>query len=234
VDDADEFHAYVASVRPDGKNDAVDAGQLPIAKFRMPEIGRSQSSVVESPQDVGAALEHFLGGDVPEGRSFARLLLMKVLTNPWITANVERALDETPERLVFDDGSNLAIESLGNSRSIRPIQDDPDPVDVGGALLEPVTDREFGQIETLLQHLWDAAANESLTAGQEAQILAIAQLIEDQHRDTTPGETERWKLVGVVRGGLRYLAKEAPKDVLAWWKIAELLAEVNWTHILPG
>ena len=234
VDDADEFHAYVASVRPDGENDGIDAGQLPMVEFRMPEIGRRQAYMVESPSDVGAALEHFLGGDDPEGRAFARLLRVKVLTSPWITANVERALDESPERLVFDDGSELAVGAFGNSRSIRPIENDADPVDIGVALLEPVTDREYGQIEKLLQYLWEAAAAESLTAAQEAQILAIAQLIEEQHRDTTPGETERWKLVGVVRGGLRYLAKEAPKDALAWWKIAELMAEVNWTNILPG
>ncbi len=163
VDDADEFHAYVASVRPDGENDDIDAGQLPIVEFRMPEIGRRQAYVVESSQDVGAALEHFLGGDVAEGGAFARLLRVKVLASPWITANVERARDETPERLVFDDGSDLAVGFFGNSRSIRPIQNDADPVDIDVALLEPVTDREYGQIEKLLQYLWEAAAAESLT-----------------------------------------------------------------------
>jgi len=135
--------------------------------------------------------------------------------------------------LVFPDGSNIAVDSFGNSGHVDPIRDDPDPVDVGVALLQPISEREYGQVERLLQHLWDAAANEALTASQEQQILAIAKLIEDQQRDTIPGETERWKLVGVVRGGLSYLAREAPKDILAWWKIGELLAEIDWHHVLP-
>lgn len=234
VDDADEFHAYVARRWDVYDPDDLLDGQLPMVRFRQREINRLQAYVVESAEDVGAALDHFLSGDSAERGSFARELEVQVLDGPWMPAAVERDLDESPQRLRFSDGSDLDVSFLGNSGSVRPIRDDTEPVDIGVALLEPITDREYGQIERVLQVLWDAAATESLTAAQEAQILAIARLIEDQHRDTTPGRTERWKLVGPLRAGLRYLSKELPKDALAWWKLTELLIEIDWSNVLPA
>ena len=103
--------------------------------------------------------------------------------------------------------------------------------DAGPALLEPISAEEIAGTEPILAELWRAIDNDELTDGQRAQIQAMAELLKAQRIEMIPGQTERWKLVGPMRSVLRYLMKEAPRDVLAWWKVAELLAKINWSTL---
>lgn len=93
---------------------------------------------------------------------------------------------------------------------------------------------EQANIERLVAVLLDAAATEILTEPQQLKILAIARLIETTRNETTPGATERWKLVGAVRAGLSYLRKDLPRDVLAWTKLQEILDENGWLDWMDG
>lgn len=109
--------------------------------------------------------------------------------------------------------------------------------DIGVALLAPLSTPEFASIETILSELWKALDQDGLSEVHQAQIVAMAELIKIAQLEAVPGETPRWKVVGTVRAALRYLAKDVPKDALAWWKLIELLEQIDWTTIageLPG
>ena len=110
-------------------------------------------------------------------------------------------------------------------------------MDAGVALLKPIGKKELATVEPILAQLWRALDAEWLTEPQQAQILAMAKLLEGQALDAIPGETERWKIVGPLRAILKYLAKELPRDALAWWKLIELLQQIEWVALaseLPG
>ncbi len=121
--------------------------------------------------------------------------------------------------IVFTDGSDRSLPELNLTR------------DSGQMLLLPVTADEIAGIEPILAELWSAVDNEDLTEVQRAQIVTMANLIQAEQRAAVPGETTRWKLVGTVRAALKYLAKEAPRDALAWWKLAELLEKIDWSTL---
>ena len=109
--------------------------------------------------------------------------------------------------------------------------------DAGLSLLQPISVEEIAGTEPILEELWRAIHHEELTEAQQAQIRAMAELLKAQHMEMVPGQTARWKLVGPMRLFLRYLAKEAPRDALAWWKLVELLTKINWSTLagmLPG
>lgn len=111
-----------------------------------------------------------------------------------------------------------------------------DARDAGQALLEPITAEEIAGTEPILAELWQAASNDDLTEAQQAQIHAMALMLKAQRMEMVPGQTKRWRLVGPMRSVLRYMARELPRDALAWWKFAELLTKINWTtlaNVLP-
>ena len=232
-----EVADWVMAVGPDGTNEN-QPGSLPMLRVVMPEWGVRQSYVVESAADVGAAITHAAGAwldSMPTASSptTAAKVRIRLLGYPEVSGEAHWIMDEGI-RLVFDDASFVSVEQqFGNSRSVDPIQDEPPPVDFGIALLEPITPTEYGLVERLLAVLWHEAENGNLTDAQERQILAIAAMIEAQHRDAEPGQTPRWKMIGALGSGLRYLMKELPKDALAWWKIHDLVAEAGWTDQLP-
>ncbi len=134
---------------------------------------------------------------------------------------IYRGSESPPMRFDFADGSSRELRA----ESPRPARD------VGRALLEPITPEEHAGVEPILGELWAAVDAGGLTTGQRHQILAMAELIKAQHLAAEPGETERWKLVGPIRAALKYLAKEAPRDALAWWKLIELLEKINWSTL---
>lgn len=111
--------------------------------------------------------------------------------------------------------------------------DRPDePLDEGLALLAPVTQREYATVESILAVLWKAADHEALTDGQQAQIRALANLVSSEHRSIEPGTTQRWRLVGVVRGALAHLARsDLPRNVLAWKEVVDLVTKVGWSQL---
>lgn len=144
--------------------------------------------------------------------------------------SVAFALEGThgPGRFRFADGSESSAPSyIAHSGVI----DDP-PVDVGIGLLQPVTAREVAGVEAILQHLWVAIDGGLLSAAQCHQVQAMAELIQEERRTTEPGTSPRWKLIGPVRTVLRYLAREAPRDALAWWKLVELLDKLDWRGLI--
>lgn len=38
-------------------------------------------------------------------------------------------------------------------------------------------------------------------------------------------------VTGTVRAALKYLARDAPRDALAWWKLIDLLEKINWPNV---
>lgn len=106
-----------------------------------------------------------------------------------------------------------------------------DARDAGQALLEPITAEEIAGTEPILAELWQAVSNDDLTEAQQAQIHAMALMLKAQRMEMVPGQTKRWQLVGPMRSVLRYVARELPRDALAWWKFAELLTKINWTTL---
>lgn len=128
--------------------------------------------------------------------------------------------------MTFSDGStHQLIDDLSR------YADDGEPLDVGVKLLEPVTIEELRGVERILSVLEDAITNGTLSDFQERRILTIAEMIREARNDADADTTERWKLIGPIRTGLRYVIKDVPKDVLAWWKLSEILTEINWTEL---
>lgn len=137
------------------------------------------------------------------------------------------------QSLEFGDGSSLGELNLMLGEDNPELQ----PRDLGLKLLDPVTPEELRAIEPLIAELWAALDSGSLSDIQRSQIVAMAELIKAEQLASVPGETARWELVGTVRSALRYLAKDVPRDALAWWKLIELLEKIDWTTIagqLPG
>ena len=108
---------------------------------------------------------------------------------------------------------------------------DDDALDSGYALLQPITHREFAGIEPILKELWQAAANDKLDEAQHLQISALARMLEHERSAIEPTKTERWRFIGALKSTLRYLARELPMNALAWWKLAELLVDIEWSTL---
>ena len=124
------------------------------------------------------------------------------------------------------------------SLAMQEVMYAPDPYsrDSDAFLFQPISAREIAGIEPILSILWQAIDNDQLTETHRAQIRAMADFLREQLIETVPGRTERWKLIGPMRAVFRYLVKEVPRDALAWWKLTELLAKINWStlaDILP-
>ncbi len=103
-------------------------------------------------------------------------------------------------------------------------------LDVGVALLRPVSQREVVAIEELLGLLWRLIESNELAPGQAAQIQAMAQFLGEASREFEPEDTERWKVVGVVRGALRPVIMVA-QAVGAAAKIVDLVRKVGWADL---
>ena len=144
-------------------------------------------------------------------------------------------------------GSSLVLTTAGESHRFEPddfssavrlttdacegLLVDDDALDSGDALLQPITLREFAGIEPILHELWRAAANDELDEAQRLQISALARMLEHERSAIEPTKTERWRFIGALKATLRYLARELPMSVLAWWKIAELLVDIEWSTL---
>jgi hypothetical protein len=134
--------------------------------------------------------------------------------------------DGRTAHLRFTDGSHFSVRDPGATPD-----ESPEPLDVGISLLEPVTVRELRGVEQIIGQLWASVEEAALTETQEAQIILMADLIKAQQVSSNAGQTPRWQIVGAVRSALTYLVREAPKDALAWWKLAELLARIDWHNL---
>lgn len=84
--------------------------------------------------------------------------------------------------LEFPDGSTSGFD----------LDISPAALDVGASLLAPISDDEFPSLEGILNVLWTAAADGSLSDAEATKVMVIAGMIDDTKRDTTPGETARW------------------------------------------
>jgi len=62
----------------------------------------------------------------------------------------------------------------------------------------------------------------------------MAQLIQAEHRDTEPGKSPRWRLIGVVRSALRYGLKDLSKDALAFSNLVEIPGDIDWPNVAPA
>lgn len=137
-----------------------------------------------------------------------------------------QASPDRPERsavLRFRDGSEYVASGDSGVR--------PPPVDQGVALLEPITTEEYRAVEAILTELWRWIEVGNLSAGQQQQIKAMADLIRQQQLDTEAGATERWKAIGPARTALRVLAKDVPAVVGGWTKVIDLLYKVRWSRL---
>lgn len=129
----------------------------------------------------------------------------------------------------FEDGSALRLDDSARRRG--------EPLDTGFSLLLPVSPREMQGVERLLALLWDAAANDQLTEAQERKILSIAEMIGKQHRESEPGRTERWKVVGAIAVAFGYLLTEVPDGIVKWSDAWGILTSIDWHTVasaLPG
>ena len=130
----------------------------------------------------------------------------------------------------FDSGDSLPAVMLTMDACQGLLADD-DALDSGLALLQPMTLREYAGIEPILRELWRAAANDELSEDQRLQISALARMLEDERTAIEPTKTERWRFIGALKSTLRYLARGFPRDALAWWKIGELLIDIDWSTL---
>lgn len=145
-----------------------------------------------------------------------------------------RSHDFTPEwneagravRIRFSDGSALDLPSTSRSA-----------VDVGAALLQPITSREYASIESILDQLWKAIDEGQLDDHHRLQLRAMYDVLFDDHRDSVPGDTPRHRLVGTVRSLALMSNHEGIRAGLAWWKIAEVCQGIEWhtvARMFPG
>ena len=134
------------------------------------------------------------------------------------------------ESHVFESGDDLSAVMLTMDACQGLLADD-DALDSGYALLQPITLREFAGIEPILKELWRAAASDELDDEQCFQISALALMLEHERSAIEPTKTERWRFIGALRSTLRYLAHGFPMSVMAWWKIAELLLDIDWSTL---
>jgi hypothetical protein len=131
-----------------------------------------------------------------------------------------------PVRIRFQDGSALELPST-----------EPMTLDAGAALLEPITQREYSSVESILDQLWKAIDAGRLDDHHLLQLQAMYDVLFDDHRNTTAGETPRHRLVGTVRSLALMSNHEGVRAGLAWWKIAETCHSIDWHtigHIFPG
>lgn len=171
-----------------------------------------------------------MGSWVPRGLAWTRLDLHHgggLVTPVQLSGKYGRKGDLHFD-LVFADGSQISTAEFPRDKG------DADAVDEGLALLEPITKAEHVAVERILSVLGEAALVRGLSEWQESQILLIADLIRAARNDAVPEETQRWRLIGLVLRGLRYLAREGPKDALAWWKLAEILGEIDWHNVVKA
>lgn len=148
---------------------------------------------------------------------------------------------------VDSDGSALTLTAAGRSHLFKSdefgsavrfamsacqgLLADDDALDSGDALLQPITHKELAGIEPILAELWRAAAHGELNEEQQSQIRALARMLEHERAAIEPTKTERWRIIGALKSTFRYLAREFPTSVLAWWKITELLLDIDWSTL---
>ncbi len=106
-----------------------------------------------------------------------------------VVEDVPIPLTDGIHNLAVDHGMAIEIEQLSYEPSRRPSVDD------GPALLEVITIEEYRATEGVLGS-WEALDRHELSTVQQAQIIAMAELISSERNDTTPGETKRYRLVG--------------------------------------
>jgi hypothetical protein len=110
-------------------------------------------------------------------------------------------------------------------------------LDRGAALLEPITAREYGELERVLHVLWQAIESDDLEPHHRIQIQMMYRTLFDDHRDTVAEVTKRHGLVGTMRSIALMSNQEGMRAALAWWKLGEILHGIDWHTIadmLPG
>jgi hypothetical protein len=187
-------------------------------------------AMIEATLEHSAGLDRFtLDGssnyawvEVDYGTETRRPIAVKFEVTEWNHDTVE---------IEFEDGSTRVNPIW------RPPPDEEGPLDTGVRLLQPITVVELRGIESILGVLERAIERSELSEFEERRIVAMADVIRQARLEAEPEVTLRWKVIGAVRSSLRYIYKEGPKDFLAWWKVAELLSEINWMELaqqFPG
>lgn len=91
----------------------------------------------------------------------------------------------------------------------------------------------------LLGALWELAATSRLPPGLGRQIEALAELIEDERRETEVDTTPRYRLVALFRRGFKSFMStdDVLKNAVAMKIIVDTLTRIDWTtlaKLLPG
>ncbi|MEZ5407698.1 MAG: hypothetical protein R2761_06715 [Acidimicrobiales bacterium] len=157
----------------------------------------------------------FIASD-PRTEFAANVQMLEQLTSGHEKSPPALALDQAP------DWARAATED--------DLRRDPNGLDVGISLLQPIGVREHKAIEEVLSHLWSLIDSGELSPVQSAQVQAMAQVLREASVDLTPGTTERWKVVGVVRGVLRPVFRIA-KGTAATLKLIEVVRGIGWSEL---
>lgn len=207
ITDQEEFAAEVAS--------SVEVLPIWVWNGNGYKIQTDLQQLAETAQAVAAQWSISFGNEYPGGLEPIELQVGERFWEVW----AGRSTYADPVRIEFKDDSE--IESWCG----------PLCVDDGAALLDPISAAELAGIEPILAELWRAIDGGLLTPAQEHQIIAMAELLRDEHSSATAEDTKRWKLAGPLRACLRYLLRHAPRDALAWMKIVDLLEKIGWSSL---
>lgn len=171
------------------------------------------------------------------------LLTLTVENDEYAVQAAAEGLDG-PIRIRFDDGSErvfsapTAVELEETIPATDSVSHQTDARlagrESGVALLEPVTAVEYQTIEIVIGILREIINSGQLDEVQHWKAQGALELLEDTHRGTEVGQSERQELWVTTKRVIRYLRKELPVDIAVWTTAFDALARVwpNLTEIL--
>lgn len=157
-----------------------------------------------------------------------------------VNAMIPRGQDPVGDRIVElvhqaeGDLEEARDELMRAAEDLALSLQERDYVDAGAALLAPVTDGELSQVEVILAVLQRAVESDELTELQQAQVVAMADMIRRRQQSAEPGTTQRHEVVGPIRGALLWAMVELPQGVVAWSQIIGALHRANWGRLAEG
>ncbi len=133
-------------------------------------------------------------------------------------------------RTQFTDNARLLDEMSAQVFPGPPEWAKPLDLDVGPALLDPVTEEERAALDDILAELWRTIDSGQLSDTQAVQIRTMADLLEEAGTEAVPEETERWRTVGAVRTVLGKTVTVAG-FVVSVDKLVAIVNRVGWTEL---
>lgn len=198
------------------------------------ELGGAQL-VTEASRLGHAARQLLLELAVPEESQLGRVgeavpICMQFVNLPELrVAGEVIEYDQRGVLVAFEDRENVLDIPVEAPIAAEPSQ--PLVLDFGGQLLLPLTFEEYAGTEKILALLQQAIENEELSELDVRRLQTMVDYLSEARRDTEPGKTERWKLVGSVRSTLKYLHADFPVRLVAWDKAIEILQGIGWRQL---